>query len=223
MTSSCFSPISHNSTFNWTHGNSITSSLLEDFLPAWLPPLPLQRRAAPWKAPARSAPQCTLSGPPARLGWKHKCHFRFNVPPQKHFKFQIQKYISNFLHYFRLRFCTCKSVHAVTHQSAYAFEELGLHHLSSALEEINPVSCKGTRCECSNTTLNWATGSTQQIAQREGRINKNIFRTCPDKYSIPVWEADNTFQPQFSCRARKEKKRKSQKIFNIFLLKQALW
>lgn len=84
---------------------------------------------------------------------------------------------------------------------------------SSALEEINPVSCKGTRLECSNTTLNWATGSTQQIAQREGGVNKNTFCTCPDKYSIPVWEADNTF----NYRATKEKKKVKRDVTFFFL------
>lgn len=67
-------------------------------------------------------------------------------------------------------------------QSAYAFGRAGITPSvkvhTSAFEEINLFSCKSTMCECSNTTLNWATDSIQHIAQREGRVNKHIFCTC---------------------------------------------
>lgn len=74
---------------------------------------------------------------------------------------------------------------------------------SSALAEINPVSCKGTRHGCSNTRLNWATGSTQQIVQRESRVNKNIFCT---QINIPSQFEKQTIPFNY-----------------IFLFKQALW
>lgn len=80
---------------------------------------------------------------------------------------------------------------------------------SSALEEINPVSCKRTRFESCNTTLNWATGSTQQRAQREGGVNKNIF--APAQINTASQFEKQTIPSNYISAAEQWKKKKNLK------------
>lgn len=84
------------------------------------------------------------------------------------------------------------------------------------LEEINPVSCKGTRFESHNTTLNWATGSTQQRAQREGRVNKNIF--APAQINIPSQFEKQTIPSNYISAREQWRKKKVKRDLTFFFL-----